>query len=173
MAIETILSNDLAVNLIYPFLLVFVLIFAILQKSKILGEGKQQIDALVALSIALIVAAFSWATNIITMLMPFLAVSVVSILVFLLIYGFVAADNKEGLKIPNWVKWAAFVLALIIVIVALIVATGQWNNVYGYLFGGSGKESIWANILMVVVIIGALLAVILSGKGKGSKSDSG
>ena len=52
MVIETILTSEFAVGIIYPFLLVFVLIFAVLQKSKILGEDKKQIDSLIALSIA-------------------------------------------------------------------------------------------------------------------------
>ena len=55
----TILSSQLFVEVILPFLLVFAVVFAILQKTKILGEGKKQIDAIVSLVIGLIVIAFS------------------------------------------------------------------------------------------------------------------
>jgi hypothetical protein len=34
---------------VLPFVLVFTLVFALLQKTKILGDGKKQIDSLVAL----------------------------------------------------------------------------------------------------------------------------
>src|SRR3989344_5302985 len=90
---ENILLNPFVTNVILPFVLVFVVIFAILQKSKILGEGKRQIDALVALVIGLIVISFGFATGIIVSLVPFLAVAVVIILIFMILYGMV---YKEG-----------------------------------------------------------------------------
>ena len=68
--------------MILPFLLVFVIIFAILQKSKILGAGKAQIDALVSLVIAIVLIVFPTPRDIIVNLVPWLAVGVVVILVF-------------------------------------------------------------------------------------------
>ena len=49
-----IFSNPFFTEMLLPFLLVFVVVFAILQKSKILGDGKAQIDAIVGLVIGLI-----------------------------------------------------------------------------------------------------------------------
>ena len=161
MALETILSSDFAVKIIYPFLLVFTLVFAILQKSKILGEDKRQIDALVALAVGLIVVAFSWATNIIAGLMPFLAVSVVILLVFMILYGFVASDMREGLKLPKQLQYGIGILAGIALIIAVIVATGQWDKAYNALFGGGSFSSLASNILMIAIILGALAVVIL------------
>src|SRR3989344_989954 len=50
---STVLSSPFAQTILL-FVLVFVVVFAVLQKSKILGDGKKQIDALVALAIALL-----------------------------------------------------------------------------------------------------------------------
>ena len=50
---------------ILPFVLVFTLIFAILQKTKILGEGKKQIDAIIGLVVGFILIAVPFARNII------------------------------------------------------------------------------------------------------------
>ncbi len=169
MALETILSSDFAVRIIYPFLLVFTLVFAILQKSKILGEDKRQIDALVALAVALIVVAFSWATNIIAGLMPFLAVSVVILLVFMILYGFVASDMKEGLKLPKQLQYGIGILAGLALIIAVIVATGQWDKVYNALFGGGSFTNLASNILMIAIIIGALAVVIFGARKKKSE----
>ena len=166
MALETILSSDFAVKIIYPFLLVFTLVFAILQKSKILGEDKRQIDALVALAVGLIVVAFSWATNIIAGLMPFLAVSVVILLVFMILYGFVASDMREGLKLPKQLQYCIGILAGIALIIAVIVATGQWDKAYNALFGGGSFSSLASNILMIAIILGALAVVIFGAKKK-------
>ena len=63
--VETFFTNPLFVETILPLLLVFVLVFAVLQKTKILGEGKRQIDAIVALVVAMIFVAFGQATNIV------------------------------------------------------------------------------------------------------------
>lgn len=167
-AFQTILASDFAVQIIYPFLLIFTLIFAILQRSKILGEGKYQIDALVSLSIALIVVAFSWATGIIVNLMPFLAISVVVILVFLILYGFVASTSNEGLKLSPGLQITFGVLAAIVVVIALVVATGQWNNLYNALFVGGSPTGIASNIFIIAVIIGAIILVVFSSRSKKS-----
>ncbi|MFA6023027.1 MAG: hypothetical protein WC781_02990 [Candidatus Pacearchaeota archaeon] len=167
MALETILTSSFAVQVVYPFLLIFTIVFAILQKSKILGEGKQQIDALAALSIALIFVAFSWATGIVTKLMPFLAVSVVVILVFLILFGFVSSTNEKGLELPKWLQYGFLVIIIIAVIIAVIVATGQWDFVYNSLFV-SGEPTGWgSNIIIIAILIAAITTVVISGKKKG------
>lgn len=167
----TILESYFAINVIYPFLLSFTLIFAILQKSKILGEDKKQIDALIAFSISLIFVAFSWATGIVSAMMPFLVVTLVILLVFMILYGFVASDNSEGLVLSVGLKRGLGVLAALAVIVAVIVATGQWSTVVGWIFNSNGSPSnLASNILMVAVIVGALAVVLWRPKSSGSGS---
>jgi len=168
MVLETILSSDLAVYIIYPFLFVFVLLFAILEKSKILGEDKHQINSVISLSMALISIAFPWAREVIVNLMPFLAVSATVILVFLILYGFVASTNDKGLEINKNVQIGLTVLAALFVIVTVIVVTGQWNRVYSWLFIDYGSGPIWGNILLFAIIIGVFVVVLNSGKGKKS-----
>jgi len=94
---ETILSTPFVQDLLLPFLLVFTVIFAVLQKSEILGKGKRQVDALVSLSIALIFVSVGRAVDIVTGLVPFLAVSLVVILVFLLLLGSIYKEGEFGL----------------------------------------------------------------------------
>jgi hypothetical protein len=48
MAGETIFQNFIIKDFILPFVFMFVLVFAILEKTKILGDGKKQLDAIVA-----------------------------------------------------------------------------------------------------------------------------
>jgi multisubunit Na+/H+ antiporter MnhB subunit len=50
----TILQAPLLIDFIYPFLLIFFIVFAILEKSKLFGDEKKQLNALVALVIGLI-----------------------------------------------------------------------------------------------------------------------
>lgn len=159
---DTILASDFAVQIVYPFLLVFVIIFAILQRSEILGKGKKQIDALVALAIALIVVTVGWATNIITILMPFLAIAVVVLLVLFILMGFVSQGDFE---IPEKLKYALWAVAFIFVIIIVIFATGQWPIVRDFLFKNQYVDNFWGNFLLIAIIAGAIAAVLFGGKG--------
>ena len=162
MANETILSSPLFLELVLPFLLVFTIVFAILQKTKILGDGKKQIDAIVALVVGLITISFGYATGIIISLVPFLAVVAVIILVFMMLYGMVYADGKfemhRGLKITFGIVVGLAVIA------AVMVATGAWNFVYDLFFFES-DGSLVTNIVFLVVVIVAIVAVVWQGKG--------
>lgn len=160
----TILSHPFFVENLLPFLLVFTLIFAVLQKSEILGKGKRQIDAIVALVIGLIVVSFGYATGIIISLVPFLAVATVVILVFMLLYGmtFKAGEFDIG-KTP---KIAIGILAAIGVVIATLVATGAWSYL-GDLFSSSDTGASWVtNLIFIAIAAVAIAVVMLAGKEK-------
>ncbi len=149
-----------------PFALVFTLIFAILQKSKLLGEGKKQIDAIIGLVVGLILIAYAPARLIVVQLQVFLAVFASILLVFMLLMAFIN-QKKEGEILGKWFKYALYAILVIALIITLIVITGYWDFVTGYLFDSSTGGQIWVNGLIIVVIIGALIAVLWD---KGEKS---
>lgn len=160
---DTIFSNSLFVNTILPFLLVFALVFAILQKTKILGDGKKQIDAIVALVIGLLVVSFANYTDIIVYLTAFLAVALVIILVFLLLFGAFFEPGK--FEVSNGIKITAGIVALIAVVIAVLYYTGAWSYIKDNYWGnGSG----WGTNVIFVVLIIAAIAVVLVGKEKKS-----
>ena len=162
----TILSSPFMVNFLLPFVLVFAIVFAILQKAKIFGEGKKQSDAIVALAVALITVGVGSMTGVIVNLIPILAVGLVAVLAFMLLWGFVF---KEGaFEVPNGVKYTIGILAAIVIAGALVYFTGAWAYLRG-MIGGEG--SVWlTNIFFIVLIIGAVIAVIFGGKGSESGS---
>jgi hypothetical protein len=158
----TFLSYPLVHDIILPFLLVFAIVFAVLQKSEILGKEKKQIDAIVALAVGLLVVSVSYATGIITNLMPFLGVGLVVILTFLLLWGFVFPAGK--FEIHENVRWAIGGLAAVAVIIATLYFTGAWGYIGG-LFSGEGSTVV-TNIVIVVLIVVAILVVVGMGSGK-------
>lgn len=162
---NTILTSEFAIQYLYPFLLIFTIVFAILEKTKILGDGKKQIDAIVALVVGLIGAASLGATTIIVELMPVLAVAVVVLFVFLVIWGFVATGEK-GLKIHKGIQLTVGILVVIVLVIALIIITGNWDRAISFIF--EGEMNIWGNVLLLAIIGGAIAIVLSSGK----KSDS-
>ena len=147
--------------------LVFVVVFAILQKSKILGEGKSQIDALVALVIGLILIGVPQPREIIVGIMPWLAVGVAVILVFLILYGFVAGDLSSA---PNWMKIVFGILAGLFTIGVVLYVTGLWGIIEDWLSGGE-SSSIWMNVLMIALVIGAMAVAVFSGKRSKKKKE--
>lgn len=142
---------------ILPFLIVFVLVFAILQRSKVLGEGKSQIDALISLAIALILVITPVARNFIVDIIPFLAIALVVMLFFLLMYAFVAGKDWYA----PWMKWAFGVLGAIFITVVVIMKSGIIDT----LNSGNSFSSVAINVLLIAIIIGVFsLAAFYKGK---------
>jgi predicted neutral ceramidase superfamily lipid hydrolase len=157
----TILSSPFVMDLLLPFVLVFAIVFAVLQKAKIFGEGKRQSDAIVALAVALITVAVGTATNIITNLIPILAVGLVAVLAFMLLYGFVFKEG--GFEVPKGVQITVGILAAILIAGALAYFTGAWAYLRDIVGGGS--STLITNTFFILVVIGAVIAVIFGGKG--------
>ena len=168
----TIMSHPIFVGTILPFVLVFTIVFAILQKSKILGDGKKQIDAIVSLIFGLIVISFGNATGIILQLIPFLAVSLVIILVLLLLLGLFSAEGEFFKNFPNWLKWVLVIGSVLAVVIAVVIVTDFWQTLNEWLFI-SDSSNLFANIIFIAIVVGAIIAVtVSSSKGKSSKSSS-
>ena len=157
--VEPIFTSPIFMDFILPFVLVFTLVFAILQKTKLLGEGVKQINALVGLVVGLILIAFPFARDIIVQLMPFLAVSIVVLFVFMLMYGFVGGKEK-GDPLHKGVKIALWVISGLAVTTMILFATGWWDEIYRFLFERSNTSQIWINVLLVVIITGAVVSVV-------------
>lgn len=151
-------------DFLLPFALVFTLIFAILQKTKLLGDGKKQIDVIISLVIALILIATPFARDIVVSLMPFLAVWAVILLVFMLLYGFVGG-KKDGDVLGKWWKYAFYTLLAISLVVFLLMVTGYWGVLLDFISGGKTGTSLWVNGLLIAIIIGAIVAVIKGDVG--------
>jgi hypothetical protein len=142
-----------------PFALVFTLIFAILQKTKLLGDEKRQIDAIIGLIVGLILIATPYARDIVVMLMPFLAVWAVILLIFMLLYGFIGG-KKEGDVLGKWWKYAFYGLVALSLAVFLLIISGYWDWVLNLLTGADSGTSLWVNGLLIAIIVGAIVAVI-------------
>lgn len=163
--VETIFSSALA-QVALVFVLVFTVVFGALQKTKLFGDGKKQIDALVALVVGLIASSVAYSLDIIQRLVPFLAVSLVIILVFLVLVGFMF---KEGeFKLPGWVMVSLPIIIFIAVVIAVLQITGTWDMLYGLFSGESGGTWI-TNVVLIVVLAGVVAAVVAGGGKKKDK----
>lgn len=170
MAQETILQHWIFSQFVLPFLLMFFVIFAVLEKTKVLGD-KKQINALVAFVIGLIFVGAAYQRGMTTNLILFLTVAVIVIFVLYVLIGF--AFQGE-IKIPDKSKVKIFivVVAVVAVIIATLWAAGiQWEafeNTFNFMFDSDWSGGFWTNAVFVIIIAIALAVVLWQGaKAKG------
>jgi len=166
--VADILSSSLLREMILPFILVFVVAFAVLQKTKILGDGKKQIDAIVALVIGLLLVGFGNATGMIVNLIPFLSVSLIVMLVFMLLWGF--AFHTGNFEIPKKLRTAFGWIIGAAVIVAVLVVTPAWNLIKD-LFGEGTMSTLVTNVILIVIVVAVIAVVVMGGKEKEEEED--
>jgi len=157
-----IFANSFFTEMLLPFLLIFVVVFAILQKSKILGESKAQIDAMVALVVGLLLIGVPGPREIIVGIMPWMAVGIAVILVFMILYGFVAGDLSSA---PEWMKVTFGILAGLFTLAVVLYISGLGKILLEW-FSLSGSGDIWMNVLMIALVFGAMAFAIWGGKKK-------
>ena len=152
-------------GIILPFLLVFTVVFAILERLKLFGEEKRQINALISLFIAVITVTFTYQSAVIVNLVPFLAVAVIVILIFMLLYGFVApVDKEKGLTLPKPLYIAFGVLIGIALVIAVLWATDFLDAVSFFIFKSEFSGVILTNVILIAAIVGAFILVLKSKK---------
>ncbi len=167
----TILQSDLAVKFIYPFLLIFFIAFAILEKTLVLGENKKQLNALVAGVIALIFVSAVTPKLIVGDLILYLSIALVLIFVVLLLWGFASGgEMKTGDLLGK--PWLKSLVGFVIVVGAFVVMSVSAGVDFGFLdklFHSSWSGTFWTNVLFLVLIVIAIAVAIKSSAGGGSK----
>ncbi|MCK9595584.1 hypothetical protein M0R19_00135 [Candidatus Pacearchaeota archaeon] len=163
MADTTILQYDIVSKILLPFLLVFFIVFAILERTKLLGD-KKQINALTAFVIGLIFVGAVYPVLVVSNLILFLTVTIVAVFVILLLWGFVFVDNKDN-KLEKGLKLGLGIVVTIAFIWAVLWATG-WINNLGTIFSGGMGQTIITNAVFLLVIGVAIALVLINPKGK-------
>lgn len=159
--------GDLGIyDIILPFLLVFTIVFAILEKTKILGiekiEGKdytkKNINAMVAFIVAFLVIASTQLVSVINQVMANVVLLLILGVCFLLLVGVFFGDKEFTLKdYPGWVKF--FMFAMFIGIVLIFLHALDWLKYILAIFVYWDAE--WAGaILFLLVIVGFMWYVV-------------
>lgn len=138
---------------LFPILLIFLLTFAILGKTKILGENTQVL-AWVSVAIAIIFVAVPFARNVVNQLVPFLAVMAVIFLIFMILYGFILQGD---VKIEGGLKAFFLIVILASLAVAILAATGYWDNIVNFV---NTQTGIVVNIFIVIVLAIVVFVVV-------------
>src|SRR3989344_2690598 len=131
------LDNMGLTDILLPFLLIFVIVFAILQKTKVLGEERKNLNIIVALVVGLLVViphvTGRFPPNadpvvIINEALPQVSIVLVAVVFLLVMIGVFGQDYVFlGVSMPGWITLVSFVIILLI----FGGAAGWWDSGFG------------------------------------------
>jgi hypothetical protein len=154
-------------DVMLPFLLIFVIIYAVLQKTKILGEGRKNLNAAVAIIVGLLVVIPHVTgrfppdmdpVEIINQSLPQVSIFLVAIVFLLIMLGVFGQDFVMlGVSMPGWITF----FSILIILLIFGGAAGWWANGFGqWLEELFGQEII--AIAVMILVFGVIVMWITS-----------
>ncbi|MCK5281928.1 MAG: hypothetical protein KAK00_00830 [Nanoarchaeota archaeon] len=160
-------------DVMLPFLLVFTIIFAVLEKTKILGMEKKNFNVVIALVLGLSVVIphvtdtypLSYdPVELINEVLPSVSILVVAIIMLLIVIGVFAHDKVFlGLSMPGWVGFFSVTAILLI----FGSAAGWWDNGFSSTLENFFGEDAVAIVIMILVF--GIIIAFITGEDKGEK----
>ncbi len=162
-------------DVLLPFFLIFIIIFSVLEKTKILGEGKRNLNIGLAFIFGLLVViphvtgSFPSGLDpveVINRALPSVSLVVVAVIALLILIGVFAHDRVMlGLTAPGWVG----LFSIIAIVFIFGSAAGWWQTGFldtlQNLFGSDALA-----ILIMILVFGIVIAFITGGDGHGEKA---
>jgi hypothetical protein len=153
-------------DVVLPFLLVFTIIFAILEKTKVLGvekvEGKEvtkkNINSMVSFVIAFLVVASTKLVAVINETMANIVLLLLLAISFLLLVGVFFGSKEFTLEsYPGWTKF--FMVLMFIGIVLIFLNALDWLKYLFAIFVYWNTQ--WAATIILLIIILAFIAYVV------------
>ena len=152
-------------DVVLPFLLVFTIVFAILDKTKLLGTEKgkddreytkKNLNAMIAFVMGFFVVASTQLVGVINKTLSQVFILLLLIICFLMLAGAFHAQSKEGFflnKKDHPFYYQAFMVIVFVSIIAIFLnAVGWLDVIYNYLADHWNTSYVAAVILMIVIV---------------------
>jgi hypothetical protein len=147
-------------DVLLPFILIFVVLFAILQKTRILGENQRRFNSVISLVISLAVVIphvlgiyprGGDIVEIINTAIPQVSIIIIAIVMLLLIVGILGGErNWMGGSLSGWVA----ILAVILILAIFGSAAGWWQGWdWFHRFFGADAVAIVVMLLVFAIIV--------------------
>lgn len=161
-------------DVMLPFLLIFTIIFAVLEKTKILGEEKRNMNTAIALIFGLIIVIPHITGNlpagydpvlVINSALPSVGLVVVAIISLMILIGVFAHEKMYlGMSMPGWVAF----LSVAILIIIFGSASGWWISGFDqWLDRTFGSDAL--AIFIMLIVFGIIIAFVTGGEGERDK----
>ena len=148
-------------SFLFPFLLVFAIVYGVLEKSKMF-EGKRDVESIIAFVLGIVFATTSYTLNLAYIILPIAGIVAIVIFMLLVLASMVYGDTS-GSEFPRSGKKIIIVLAAIISIILILwVLVGS-----NFLFAGVSQQAIinglynygpYVAVLMFLIVVGYLLS---------------
>jgi len=146
---------------IFVFLFIFVVIYAILLKTKILGENNALIVT-AALSVAVIAMfAGSSVPNFILNTVPWIVALFIGLLFLIFIYLFLGGGTEKEIMEGMGLKWVVFVIFIVIIFIGMV----QVLTISPLQGGNTTDDAFKQEVVSTLVhprILGALFLIIVA-----------
>ncbi len=147
-------------DVILPFLLIFTIVFGILEKTRIFGvdeiDGKQyakkNLNSMVAFVIAFFVIAAKEVVAVIQTSLPLVALLLLIVFSFLLLAGSFMADKEFSFENNPFWKWTLTVSMFVGIVGIFLYAIGWLDLILEFIKQGASPEIRGAAILVVVTL---------------------
>jgi len=165
-------------DVVIPFLLFFVIIFAVLEKSKLLGKDKNNVNLIVSLSIAFLAVATNKVVSLITQVLPNMILILVLLVMFTMILGLFYKEEELEFSNnhPGWFKFFMFMVFIFMIIFVLNAIPSEGgtmlDNVIDGIVSGSSSELV-GGIILLAVMIGVISLVVKSKSSADESDDTG
>ena len=146
---------------IFGFLFVFVIVYALLLKTKILGDN-MWINLIISFIIAIIFSVVSSTQEYVQTITPWFAVLVIALFFILVIIGLSPHKLGEIMK-PGFVWVFIILLILVFLVSAIKVFPSSFGNAWNSLVGFITNEARIAGAI-ILLIIAAIAAWVITKK---------
>ena len=171
-------------DVILPFLLVFAIVYALLEKTRILGSEKvgdkevpkSSLNSTVAFVVALLVVATNKIVTAINIALPNVVLLIVLLVTFLMLVGIFFREGEFDFA-TRYKGWTTGFAIIILVSIVLIFAnsisyknTSQtWLGVFWDYLVQNYNNAIVGSIIMLIILIGSIVYMTKSVKQKGGE----
>lgn len=149
-------------NVILPFLLMFVVIYAILEKTALLGKERRYANIIVALVIGFIFVGVQSVVGFTLRLIPLVAMLIMVLLCLYLIFGFIGTEKTKWMQISLGI---VFGVAFIIIVLWAVKIDGVSLL---HRFTGTEMRGNVTGIVTLLVALGMAIALVLTPVRPGS-----
>ena len=150
-------------DVVLPFLLVFTLVYALLEKTKVFGVErigdkeftKKNINSMVAFVMGFFVIASTQLVAIISEITANIVLLLLLITFFMLLVGAMEKDKKEGFALEGWSKKAFYVIMFAGIILIFLNAFGWLQLLWDYIVLNWDSQFVG-----IIVLLGAIIGLM-------------
>jgi len=151
-------------DVVLPFLLIFTLVFAMLEKTMVLGKdnpARKNLSAMVSFVAAFLVVASAQLVFVINRTIGMMMVILVMIILMMLVWG---TFSKQGeVELPSFYRNALMAITFLGAVLIVMWNLGWLQFLYAYTSGNLSGPVV-GSIFLLVIILGFMMWIYGSGE---------